>query len=153
MKLSSTHYPVFIFSMSLLISTSLCAQQAAVSNSITRTADSKELNWSPAPEFFPGCSFTILQGSMDQPNMDFLFKIEPNTEVIKHTHSSAERMILLSGDLEVQYEGEDAVVLKEGAYAYGPAGKPHRAKCLDNGPCMLFVALVGPFDVTPMEGE
>jgi quercetin dioxygenase-like cupin family protein len=55
-------------------------------------------------------------------------------------------MILMSGDLEVQYEGEEATVVKAGSYMYGPAGKPHRAKCLDNGPCVLFIALVEVFD-------
>ncbi len=112
--------------------------------------DNKELKWSPAPDFFPGCSFTILHGDLAKPNLDFFFKIEPNTEVVNHKHNSQERMILISGDLEVQYEGEDPVILKAGTYAYGPAGKPHKAKCLDNGPCVLFVAMVEPFDALPI---
>ena len=47
-------------------------------------------------------------------------------------------------------KGEDPVILKAGSYAYGPAGKPHKAKCLDNGPCVLFVAMVDPFDAKPI---
>ncbi len=124
-------------------------------NSITETSyattmNNKNLEWLPAPEFFPGCSFTILHGDLSKPNLDFFFKIEPNTEVVNHTHNSPERMILISGDLQVQYEGEDPVILKAGTYAYGPAGKPHKAKCLDNGPCVLFVAMVDPFDAKPI---
>lgn len=122
-------------------------------NSIATTIDSKDLEWLPAPDFFPGCSFTILHGDIAKPNLDFFFKIEPNTKVINHTHNSPERMILISGDLEVQYEGEEPVVLKAGSYAYGPAGKPHKAKCLDNGPCVLFVAMVDPFDAVPTKKE
>ncbi len=118
--------------------------------SFATTIDNKDLNWLPAPDFFPGCSFTILHGDMSKPNMDFFFKIEANTEVVNHTHNSPERMILISGDLEVQYEGEKPVVLKAGSYAYGPAGKPHKAKCLDNGPCVLFVAMIDPFDAVPI---
>lgn len=118
--------------------------------SFTTTIDHKDLNWLPAPDFFPGCSFTILHGDISEPNLDLFFKIEPNTEVLNHTHNSPERMILISGDLEVQYEGENPVVLKSGSYAYGPGGKPHKAKCLDNGPCVLFIALVDPFDAVPI---
>ncbi|WP_019668947.1 cupin domain-containing protein [Eudoraea adriatica] len=118
--------------------------------SINTTIDNKDLKWLPAPDFFPDCSFTILHGDISKPNLDFFFKIEPNTQVVNHTHNSPERMILISGDLEVQYEGEKPVVLKAGSYAYGPAGKPHKAKCLDNGPCVLFVAMVDPFDAVPI---
>ena len=118
--------------------------------SYATTMNNKDLKWLPAPDFFPGCSFTILHGDLAKPNLDFFFKIEPNTEVVNHTHNSPERMILISGDLEVQYEGEDPVILKSGSYAYGPAGKPHKAKCLDNGPCVLFVAMVDPFDAKPI---
>ncbi|TDQ30921.1 cupin domain-containing protein [Zeaxanthinibacter enoshimensis] len=140
----------------LLFANSSIAQGNTATNvekSHTTTADDKTLNWMPAPDFFPGCTFTILHGDPAKPNLDFFFKIEPNTEVINHTHNSPERMILISGELEVQYEGEDPVVLTEGSYAYGPAGKPHRAKCLDNGPCVLFVAMVDPFDAVPVSKE
>lgn len=119
-------------------------------SSIAATIDSKDLEWLPAPDFFPNCSFTILHGDISQPNLDFFFKIDPNTEVVNHTHNSPERMILISGDLEVEYQGEKPVVLKAGSYAYGPAGKPHKAKCLDNGPCVLFVAMEDPFDAVPI---
>lgn len=119
-------------------------------SSISTTIDNKDLKWLPAPDFFPDCSFTILHGDIAKPNLDFFFRIEPNTEVVNHTHNSPERMILISGDLEVQYEGEKSVVLKAGTYAYGPGGKPHKAKCLDNGPCVLFVAMVDPFDAVPI---
>ncbi|WP_242084281.1 cupin domain-containing protein [Aestuariivivens sediminis] len=114
--------------------------------SISKTHQDESLMWHAAPDFFPDCSFTILHGEMTKPNLDLFFKIESNTEVVNHTHKSPERMILMSGDLEVQYEGEDPVVVKAGSYLYGPAGKPHRAKCLDNGPCVLFIALVDTFD-------
>lgn len=125
-------------------------KEANTENSFSTTIDSKDLEWLPAPDFFPDCSFTILHGDIAKPNLDFFFKIEPNTDVVSHTHNSPERMILISGDLEVQYKGEKSVVLKAGSYAYGPGGKPHKAKCLNNGPCVLFVAMVDPFDAVPI---
>ncbi|MCO4822158.1 MAG: cupin domain-containing protein [Flavobacteriaceae bacterium] len=122
----------------------------ATETSFSTTIDNKDLKWLPAPDFFPNCSFTILHGDISKPNLDFFFKIEPNTKVVNHTHNSPERMVLISGDLEVQYQGEKPVILKAGTYAYGPSGKPHKAKCLDNGPCVLFVAMVDPFDAVPI---
>ena len=62
----------------------------------------------------------------------------------------AER-ILVAGEMEVTYEGEPTRILKKGDYAYGPAGKPHRAKCLDSGPCVLYVGMVDPFDAVPVK--
>ncbi|OBQ55137.1 cupin domain-containing protein [Tamlana sp. s12] len=130
------------------------AQQAAnyaTEASFAKLPSDKSLTWHDAPDFFPNCSFSILHGEMTKPNLDLFFKIEPNTEVVRHTHKSPERMILMSGDLEVQYKGEAPKIVKAGSYLYGPAGKPHRAKCLNNGPCVLFIALVETFDAVVVE--
>lgn len=117
--------------------------------SMTKTADDMTLTWNKAPDFFPGCTFTILHGDLTKPNLDFFFKIEPDTEVVEHTHNSSERMILISGELEVQYQGEKSQIIKPGTYAYGPPKKPHRAKCLKGDPCVLFIAMVEPFSAEP----
>ena len=136
-----------------LISVSLLAQEKNMKMdemSITKTINDSDITWNPAPEFFPGCSFTILHGDITKPNLDFFFRVEPNTDVIYHTHNSAERMVLISGEMEVQYEGEKPQILKAGTYAYGPAKKPHRAKCLNDGQCVLFIAMIEPFDAVPI---
>jgi quercetin dioxygenase-like cupin family protein len=71
--------------------------------------------------------------------------------IIYHTHNSHERMILISGDLEVQYQGEKVTVLKASSYTYSLERKLHRAKYLNNGPCVLFVAMVDLFDAVPIK--
>jgi hypothetical protein len=145
----------YLFFISLLLSSiSLLAQEKDMKTdemSIAKTINDDDIIWNPAPDFFPGCSFTILHGDITKPNLDFFFKVEPNTEIIYHTHNSAERMVLISGEMEVQYEGENPQILKAGTYAYGPAKKPHRAKCLNNGQCVLFIAMIDPFDAVPIE--
>ncbi len=118
--------------------------------SIGLTADNIDLTWHPAPDFLPGCTFTILHGDMSKPNMDLFFKVPANTAIANHWHHTQERMLLVTGVLEVTYEGEPSQTLKAGSYAYGPAKKPHKAKCLDSGPCLLFIALVEPFDAFPI---
>lgn len=145
---------LFIGTLLLLYGTQSYSQKGdGMSNemSIAKTINDNDLKWNPAPDFFPGCSFTILHGDITEPNLDFFFKVEPNTEVITHTHNSPERMILISGEMEVTYENEPTTLLKSGTYAYGPAGKPHKAKCLNKGPCVLFIAMVSPFNAVPIE--
>ncbi|MEN3323040.1 cupin domain-containing protein [Mariniflexile soesokkakense] len=154
MKTSKFKLTCFCLTFFILTSISLCAQTSTNVKSeisIVNTINDTDLIWHQAPDFFPNCSFTILNGDISKPNLDFFFKIEPNTSVISHTHNSPERMVLITGELEVTYEGEATRLLKAGSYAYGPAGKPHKAKCLDSGPCVLFIALVAPFDANPTE--
>jgi len=148
-KLSRNFYCLYVFFASL----GLFAQTNEMDHtemSIAKSIHDKDIIWNPAPEFFPGCSFTILHGDIPEPNLDFFFKVEPNTEVIYHIHNSAERMVLISGEMEVQYEGEKPTILKAGTYAYGPAKKPHRAKCLNSGECVLFIAMNEPFSAEPI---
>jgi quercetin dioxygenase-like cupin family protein len=55
-------------------------------------------------------------------------------------------MVLVAGQLEVQYQGASATTLTPGEYAFGPARLPHRAKCLNDEMCVLFIAFEGPVD-------
>lgn len=135
----------------LVLSTgySQTANVAPVESSIAVNVDAFEaLDWFPCPEplDFEGCHITILHGDPAQPNADVLFRMQPGTTAPEHWHSSAERMVLISGELHVTYQGEETQVLKAGSYAYGPAEKPHSAECVGKKPCVLFIAFEGPVD-------
>ncbi|RIA10563.1 quercetin dioxygenase-like cupin family protein [Flavobacteriaceae bacterium MAR_2010_72] len=143
-----------VLGITFLCGSNLIAQnmegQTSNEMSIMKTTDDASLTWLSAPDFLPGCTFTILHGDMGKPNLDVFFKVPANTEVANHWHNSQERMILVSGEMEVTYDGEPTQLMKTGSYTFGPAKKPHSAKCLDKGPCVLFVALVEPFDAFPI---
>ena len=114
------------------------------------TADSAELEWGPCPPFMPeNCAIAVLQGDPTEPNADVFFKMGGNSKVPSHTHTSAERMVLISGELEVEYEGQPAEVLTPGTYAYGPAGLAHSATCRSDEDCVLFIAFEEPVDAVP----
>ena len=116
------------------------------------TQDSPELEWGACPPFMPeGCAIAVLQGNPAEPNADVFFKLAAKSTVPAHTHTSAERMVLVSGELEVEYEGQSAEVLTPGAYAYGPAGAPHSATCRSDEDCVLFIAFEEPVDAMPAE--
>ena len=110
-------------------------------------ADDTDLKWGPCPAFMPDdCRIAVLQGNPKQPNTDVFFKMQPNTTVPKHWHHSPERMVLVSGEMKVNYDGQDPEVIKTGNYAYGPAERPHSASCLSDDPCVLFIAFEDPVD-------
>ncbi|MDR5590231.1 cupin domain-containing protein [Christiangramia sp. SM2212] len=131
----------------LLLSLFICFTSYAQENSVSINFDDLNLEWGGCPDFMPdGCNISVLQGDPSEANTDVLFKVPANSSIPMHWHTSAERMILLSGEMQVTYEGEEPTILKTGSYAYGPARKPHTAKCGDSGPCVLFIAFNEPVD-------
>ena len=116
------------------------------------TADDPALKWGSCPAFMPeSCEIAVLQGAPDEPNADVFFKMAPNTTVPAHRHTSVERMVLVSGEMRVTYEGHDPVVLRPGTYAHGPAEMPHKAYCADGEECVLFIAFTEPIDAMPAD--
>ena len=118
-----------------------------------RAAD-QTLKWGPCPPIFPkGCEIAVLHGDPAQPNADVFLRVRGGQQLPAHTHTSAERMILVSGELRVKYKGVAAATLTPGMYAYGPAGSPHEASCLGQQPCTLFIAFEGPVDANGFAGS
>jgi mannose-6-phosphate isomerase-like protein (cupin superfamily) len=60
-------------------------------------------------------------------------------------------MVLVSGKLQVTYDGQESAMLNAGTYAYGPAKLPHKAHCTGRIPCVLFIAFESPIDAVPVE--
>ncbi|MES2902975.1 MAG: cupin domain-containing protein [Pseudomonadota bacterium] len=107
--------------------------------------------WGACPAVFPGaCEIAVLQGDPAKPNADVLLRVGAGYELPRHRHSSAERMILLEGKLRVKYDGAQQAELTPAAYAYGPAGLPHEAKCISQTRCILFIAFEGAVDAEPV---
>ncbi len=112
------------------------------------------LSWAGCPPVFaPGCELAVLRGDPAQANADVLLRVPPGYRIAPHSHTSAERMILLSGRLEVKYAGNAASTLNVGDYAYGPPGLAHQALCVSEVPCTLFIAFELAVDALPHEGR
>lgn len=119
---------------------------------LTWTARDSQLTWGPCPPFLPeGCGIAVLHGDPTKDNADIFFRVPANSSIPRHWHTSAERMVLVSGELHVTYDGHKTTVLKPGTYAYGPAKLPHKAECKKAGPCVLFIAFESPVDAMPSE--
>lgn len=127
---------------------------AAAEAPLVKNAADTALQWGPCPAPLPtGCELAVLHGDPAKPNADVLLRLPGGGKIPPHRHSSAERMILVAGQMEVKYQGTAAATLNPGNYAYGPANLPHRANCTGVMPCTLFIAFEGPVDVVPVEGE
>jgi quercetin dioxygenase-like cupin family protein len=121
---------------------------------LSQAANAKGLNWGPCPDFLPkGCGIAVLHGDPAKDNVDVFFKLPGKSKLAAHWHTSAERMVLVQGELHVTYEGQAMTVLKPGMYAYGPAKKPHGGACVSADPCILFIAFESPLDAVPMTAK
>lgn len=129
------------------------ADPAASDPPVAIAAAGASLKWGACPPGMPaGCQIAVLHGDPAKPNADILLRVPGGAAIDPHWHSSAERMMLQSGRLEVKYQGAAPVVLEPGSYAYGPARLPHRADCRSSEPCTLFIAFEGPVDRHTYEG-
>ena len=148
---SSRRLPKSLATLAALASIAAPSGVPADEPAITRTADAAELAWGPCPEFMPGgCRIAVLHGDPSKPNADVLFKLPAGTKAPAHTHHSAERMVLISGRMQVVYAGQDPAVLTAGTYAYGPPQREHQATCISDEDCVLFIAFEEAVDAVPV---
>lgn len=117
---------------------------------IARTVGDAALQWGACPDFLPaGCAIAVLHGDPSQLNADVFFRLPARSEIPLHSHTSAERMVLVAGELEVAYQGQAPVRLTPGTYAYGPPGRPHGGRCVSDAACVLFIAFETAVDAVP----
>lgn len=153
--MTNTRIPAFAIALSLASVTQLVprAQLSAQSAPITRSVTSA-LKWGPCPAIFPaGCQIAVLNGDPSKANADVFLRVPGGYTIPAHSHTSAERMVLVEGQLTVTYKGAAAARLTPGVYAYGPASLPHEAKCAGSKPCTLFIAFEGPVDANAYVGS
>ena len=130
------------------------APTASADPVVTWRTDGPTLQWGACPPGMPdGCQIAVLHGDPAKPNSDILLKVPAGSAIAPHWHSSAERMMLVGGELTVKYQGTPEKSLLPGTYAYGPARLPHRADCQSSEPCTLFIAFEGPVDRHPFDGQ
>lgn len=142
----------FLFLASLFATSPLTlAQTPASEPALAITAKDAALKWAACPAFMPkGCGVAILHGDPAKDNVDVFFKVPAKSTIPLHWHTSAERMVLVAGQLNVTYDGQKEIILKPGTYAYGPAKKAHSGYCASKVDCVLFIAFESPLDAIPV---
>lgn len=140
---------IFVFSLSVIQASDMSMKKTKVTNeqALAFKYDDKNLKWGGCPAFIgKGCEIAILHGDPAKNNLDILFKVPGDFSIPHHWHTSAERMILLSGNLTVNYDNQKSELIETGMYAYGPSKLPHTAYCEKGEPCVLFIAFEEPLD-------
>jgi ketosteroid isomerase-like protein/quercetin dioxygenase-like cupin family protein len=140
-----------VYSSALILISPLALAEAPVQEpALVSAFQDPLLQWGPCPAFIPkGCEIAVLHGDPGKDNADVFFKVPANFTIPQHWHTSPERMVLVSGELVVTYDGQQPTTLKPGMYAYGPAKRPHEATCAKGDPCVLFIAFEAPIDAFP----
>ena len=146
--------PLKLLAGALVLSVSMSAGgiDTPSGEALVISVDDQSLEWGPCPEFIPkGCEIAVLQGDPAKENADIFFRVPGDFHIPYHWHNSQERMVLVSGELEVEYDNHEKVIIKEGDFAYGPAKLPHKAYCREGDPCVLYIGFVSPVDAMPIE--
>jgi quercetin dioxygenase-like cupin family protein len=143
---------VILLSFLSLVIIGSCALAVTPERAIVWAVNDPQLEWGACPDFFPtGCELAVLQGDPAENNSDIFFRVPPNSALPPHYHTSAERMTLVSGNLQLTFAGQEPKTIAPGNYIYGPAELPHEGFCADGDPCVLFIAFELPIDAIPVE--
>jgi hypothetical protein len=85
-----------------LVGSFALAQAPAQEQALTWTAGDAQLKWGACPPFLPkGCGIAVLHGDPAKDNVDVFFKVPAKSTIPLHWHTSAERMVLVAGELHV----------------------------------------------------
>lgn len=124
------------------------SQLSAGDRALALSYDDQSLKWGPCPAFIgQACKIAVLHGDPSKENLDIFFKVPADFSIPHHWHTSAERMVLVSGKMTVTYDNQESELLTKGMYAYGPSKHPHTAYCeKGDEPCVLFIAFEEPID-------
>ena len=141
-------------SVIILASVLAAVPSFAQENALVFSHEDASLDWGPCPDFIPkGCEIAILRGDPARNNVDIFFRVPGDFHIPHHRHTSQERMVLVSGTLDVTYDNHERATIQTGEYAYGPSQLPHSAYCHGGDPCVLYIGFVAPLDAIPVEKQ
>jgi anti-sigma factor ChrR (cupin superfamily) len=110
-----------------------------------------DLKWVPMPGL-EGAQQVPLWGDPTTGPHGIFYKWPAGTKVPLHTHTHADRGIVISGTLTLAPDGAAAKKLPAGSYFAMAGGTKHATACEPGAACVFFIEREGPFDVTMVEG-
>jgi quercetin dioxygenase-like cupin family protein len=97
-----------------------------------------------APECF---TISVERGDPSKGASVILAKFAPGCVAPFHWHTPSETVMVVSGALEVQMQGEKSMVAHHGDFVYMPPKHVHRATCTGAAPCNVFLTSDAAFDI------
>jgi quercetin dioxygenase-like cupin family protein len=107
-----------------------------------------EMKWVDNPAF-KGAKQVVLWGDPAKGPYGTLKSIPGGAMMGMHTHTHAQRVVVVSGTVEFNMEGEDKKTLGAGSYVSIPAGASHDASCKAGADCVYFEEGMGAADFKP----
>lgn len=105
-------------------------------------------NGTPAPTSFRMAARSPFYAVIRQSGTPTYSSGSPGSELPRHWHTSAERMVLVSGELHLTFDSQKTEIARSGTYIYAPPELPHEGRCGTGDPCILFIAFEEPIDAT-----
>lgn len=109
------------------------------------------MQWGEVPPGLPaGAKMTVLDGDPTKPgSFTIRMKTSGSYKVMPHTHPTAERLTVISGNLRLgmgeKFDEKAAQKMAPGAFAVLPAGMAHFA--MTTGDTVLQIQSEGPFEI------
>ena len=107
-----------------------------------------ELKWTDSA-VMKGAKQAVLWGDPAKGAYGTLKSMPGGTMLGLHTHTHAQRVVLVSGTIEFNMEGEAKKDLGAGSYVSIPAGAAHDATCKPGPDCVYFEEGMGAADFKP----
>ena len=114
---------------------------------------SGDLRWADLdPTGAPGVKIVDVWGDHTKGAYGAFLKFPPGFVAPLHTHTSAIKIVVLSGTYMQTPEGKAEERLGPGSYAFQPGGNyKHISACDKASECELFIQSTGKFDLLPVE--
>lgn len=100
-----------------------------------------------------GISQADLWGDSKKGPHGSMTKFAAGTKVGLHTHTAADKIIVVSGTMIFGDAAGKEVKLGPGSYRLEPAGFPHTTACAEGADCVIFDTQSGAFDLKMVEGK
>jgi quercetin dioxygenase-like cupin family protein len=104
------------------------------------------MTWSDNPAI-PGAKIAVLWGDPKTGAYGALKTLPAGTTLRLHTHTSDQKVVLLSGTIVLSISGGASKELGTGSYAFIPGGLKHSADCKAGAECVYFEEQPGASDV------
>ena len=132
---------VAVIALAVMAGAALSAEKAMV------TAAS-EMKWVDNPAI-KGAKQAVLWGDPAKGPYGALKSVRGGTKIGMHTHTHAQRVVVVSGIIEFNMEGEAKKALGTGSYVSIPAAAAHDATCKPGADCVYFEEGMGAADFKP----
>jgi len=131
----------------MLLALLMCSTATAGNPALFLSPDDPSLTWVACDGTEADqCAIAVIQGEMAEPNADVFLRMGGGFTFPWHKHTSAEHIVVLSGQLVVEYEGQEEDTINGGSYLYGPADRFHHGRCGPGDDCLMFISFDAPFD-------